>query len=123
MFIGFTGRTLRDEPAQKVSRFLVGAGMPQGRRSTGRAGKTSTMRMWPIMRRDLLKLSRNPLTLMSIILMPIVYLVIMGNSFNGQLKHLSMVVVSQDHGLYARRMVEKAAGAASRPQDGHALRT
>jgi ABC-2 type transport system ATP-binding protein len=31
VFIRFTGRSLRDEPAQKVS-LLVGAGMPQGRR-------------------------------------------------------------------------------------------
>ncbi len=43
------------------------------------------MKMWAIMRRDLLKLSRNPLTLLSTILMPIVYLVIIGNSFNGNL--------------------------------------
>ena len=65
------------------------------------------MKMWAIMRRDLLKLSRNPLTLLSTILMPIVYLVIIGNSFNGNLKHLSLAVVSQDHGEYGRRMVEK----------------
>ena len=65
------------------------------------------MKMWAIMRRDLLKLSRNPLTLLSTILMPIVYLVIIGNSFNGNLKHLSVAVVSQDHGIYGRRMVEK----------------
>src|SRR5208283_5687915 len=65
------------------------------------------MKMWAIMRRDLLKLSRNPLTLLSTILMPIVYLVIIGNSFNGNLKHLSIAVVSQDHGDYGRRMVEK----------------
>ena len=39
--------------------------------------------------------------------MPIVYLVIIGNSFQGQLKHLPIVVVEQDHGLYARRIVEQ----------------
>ncbi len=60
-----------------------------------------------IMRRDLKKLSRNPITLVSVILMPIVYLVIIGNSFQGQLKHLPIVVVEQDHGLYARRIVEQ----------------
>ena len=38
-----------------------------------------------IMRRDLKKLTRNPITLISVILMPIVYLVIIGNSFQGQL--------------------------------------
>jgi ABC-2 type transport system permease protein len=60
-----------------------------------------------VMRRDLKKLIRNPVTLLSVILMPIVYLVIIGNSFQGQLKHLPIVVVEQDHGLYARRIVEQ----------------
>ena len=60
-----------------------------------------------IMRRDLKKLTRNPITLVSVILMPIVYLVIIGNSFQGQLRHLPIVVVEQDHGLYARRIVEQ----------------
>ncbi len=60
-----------------------------------------------IMRRDLKKLTRNPITLVSVILMPIVYLVIIGNSFQGQLRHLPIVIVEQDHGLYARRLVEQ----------------
>jgi ABC-2 type transport system permease protein len=60
-----------------------------------------------VMRRDLKKLMRNPVTLVSVILMPIVYLVIIGNSFQGQLRHLPVVVVQQDHGLYARRIVEQ----------------
>ena len=60
-----------------------------------------------VMRRDLKKLMRNPVTLLSVILMPILYLVIIGNSFQGQLKHLPIVVVEQDHGLYARRIVEQ----------------
>jgi len=74
------------------------------------------MKMWAIMRRDLLKLSRNPLTLLSTILMPIVYLVIIGNSFNGNLKHLSLAIVTQDHGDYARRMVEKLQALAAGPK-------
>jgi len=65
------------------------------------------MKMWAIMRRDLKKLSRNPVTLLSTILMPIVYMVILGNSFQGNLKNLPLAVVSQDRGLYARRMIEK----------------
>ncbi len=65
------------------------------------------MKTLAIMRRDLLKLRRNPLTLISTILMPIIYLVIIGNSFQGQLKHLPVVLVAQDHGEYARRMVEQ----------------
>src|SRR5215475_9234313 len=65
------------------------------------------MKTLAIMRRDLLKLRRNPLTLISTILMPIIYLVIIGNSFQGQLKHLPVVVVAQDHAEYARRLLEQ----------------
>src|SRR5580658_5381762 len=66
-----------------------------------------TMKFYAIMRRDLRKLVRNPITLITTILMPIVYLVIIGNSFQGQLKHLPVVIVAQDHGLYARRLIEE----------------
>lgn len=65
------------------------------------------MRAWAIMRRDLFKLVRNPLTLITVVLMPIVYLVIIGNSFNGRLEHLPVAVVSRDRGDYGRRIVEK----------------
>jgi ABC-2 type transport system permease protein len=65
------------------------------------------MRIWAVMRRDLLKLLRNPLTLMTVVLMPIVYLVVIGNSFNGQLKNLPIAVVNQDGGVYGRRVVER----------------
>jgi ABC-2 type transport system permease protein len=65
------------------------------------------MKFYAIMRRDLRKLVRNPITLITTILMPIVYLVIIGNSFQGQLKHLPVVIVAQDHGLYARRLIEE----------------
>ena len=65
------------------------------------------MKLWAIMRRDLLKLMRNPLTLLSTILMPIVYLVIIGNSFQGTLKNLPLAVVAEDRGIYAIRMMEK----------------
>lgn len=65
------------------------------------------MKAWAVMRRDLLKLRRNPLTLLVTVLMPIVYLLILGNSFNGNLKHLPIAVVSEDHGQYGRRVVER----------------
>lgn len=74
------------------------------------------MKMWAIMRRDLRKLGRNPITLLSTILMPIVYLVIIGNSFQGNLKNLTVAVVSQDHGEYGRRMVEKLQALAAGPK-------
>src|SRR5260370_28382120 len=69
-----------------------------------------------IMRRDLKKLTRNPITLVSVILMPIVYLVIIGNSFQGHVKALPIVIVEQDHGLYARRIVEQLLGLQAGPK-------
>jgi ABC-2 type transport system permease protein len=65
------------------------------------------MKLWAVMRRDLLKLLRNPLTLITIVLMPIAYLVIIGNSFQGQLRNLPIAVVNQDTGVYGRRVVER----------------
>jgi len=66
-----------------------------------------TMGIWAVMRRDLLKLMRNPLTLTTIVVMPIAYLVIVGNSFNGRLRNLPVAVVNQDQGVYGRRVVER----------------
>jgi ABC-2 type transport system permease protein len=63
--------------------------------------------MWAVMRRDLLKLVRNPLTLTTIVVMPLAYLVIVGNSFNGRLRNLPIAVVNQDPGVYGRRVVER----------------
>ncbi|MGH7865815.1 MAG: hypothetical protein ACREQB_12550, partial [Candidatus Binataceae bacterium] len=62
--------------------------------------------MQAIMRRDLKRLSRNPITLLTTVLMPIIYLMILGNSFQGQLKHLPLAVVVSDHGEPARRVVQ-----------------
>jgi ABC-2 type transport system permease protein len=62
---------------------------------------------WAVMRRDLIKLSRNPLTIVTSVMLPIIYLIIFGNSFQGLLKNLPIVIVSQDSGPYGLRMMEK----------------
>ena len=74
------------------------------------------MKIWAVMRRDLRKFVRNPLTMAASILMPIVYLVIMGNSFHGELKNLPVVVVSQDNGPYARRLIARMQALAAGPK-------
>src|SRR6202162_1078055 len=71
---------------------------------------------WSIMRRDLLKLGRNPLTVFTSVLLPIIYLVIFGNSFQGVLKHLPMVIVNQDNGPYAIRVMEQMQALAAGPK-------
>jgi ABC-2 type transport system permease protein len=71
---------------------------------------------WSIMRRDLLKLRRNPLTIFTSVLLPIIYLIIFGNSFQGVLKHLPVVIVSQDNGPYAIRVMEQMQALAAGPK-------
>lgn len=68
------------------------------------------------MRRDLLKLSRNPITILTAVLLPIIYLVIFGNSFQGVLKHLPLVIVSQDNGPFAVRLMEQMQALAAGPK-------
>jgi ABC-2 type transport system permease protein len=74
------------------------------------------MKLWAVMRRDLLKLLRNPLALLTTVLMPIAYLVIIGNSFAGQLRNLPIAVVNQDTGPYGRRLIERLQAIAAGPK-------
>ncbi|MBI5561972.1 MAG: ABC transporter permease [Deltaproteobacteria bacterium] len=64
------------------------------------------MRLLAFIERDLRKFARNPIVVGVSILMPIIYLVILGNSFQGELKNLPLAVVDKDAGPYARRAME-----------------
>jgi ABC-2 type transport system permease protein len=57
------------------------------------------------MERDLRRLSRNPITLLSAILLPLLYLIILGNSLQGPIKRLPLGVIVQDEGPQARALV------------------
>ncbi len=57
--------------------------------------------------RDLRKFMRNPLSILSNVLLPIVYLLIIGNSFQGTLKKLPLGVINQDHGPFAKRIIDR----------------
>lgn len=74
------------------------------------------IQIWAVMRRDLLKYLRNPVTVVTAVIMPIVYLLILGNAFHGQLRNLSLVVVSNDRGFYGRRVVEQLQALAVGPK-------
>jgi len=63
-------------------------------------------RILALLERDLRKFIRNPFVVAVSIAMPIVYLIIMGSSFQGELKKLSLAVVDQDHGEYSRRVID-----------------
>lgn len=62
------------------------------------------MRIWAVMIRDLLRISRNPIALVSSVLLPILYLLILGNALQGPLKGLRLGLVSLDDGPEAREL-------------------
>lgn len=64
------------------------------------------IRLLAVIERDLKKFRRNPVVLAMSILMPIIYLVILGNSFQGKLLALPVAVVDQDGGPFARQLIE-----------------
>lgn len=64
------------------------------------------IRLFAVIERDLKKFRRNPVVLAMSILMPIIYLVILGNSFQGKLQALPVVIVNQDQGPFAKRLIE-----------------
>ena len=64
------------------------------------------VRIFAVIERDLKKFRRNPLVVAMSIVLPILYLVILGNSFQGKLKALPLAVANLDSGPYARKIME-----------------
>jgi len=71
---------------------------------------------WAVMRRDLIKLSKAPALVVTTLVMPILFLLVFGNSLQGQLKRLPIAIVSQDTGPYGIRVLEKMQALAAGPQ-------
>ena len=63
-------------------------------------------RVLAVIERDMRKFRRNPVIMATAIVFPLFYLVILGNSFQGTLKGLSLAVVNQDDGPRGRRVDE-----------------
>lgn len=63
-------------------------------------------RFLAVFERDLRRFIRNPIVIMASVLMPILYLIILGSSFQGELKNLPIAVVDMDNGPHAKRIVE-----------------
>ena len=63
------------------------------------------MKIWAVMVRDLLRIVRNPAALLSAVLLPIIYLLILGNALQGPLKGLRLGVVALDDGPQARELL------------------
>ncbi|MFA5353121.1 MAG: ABC transporter permease [Thermodesulfovibrionales bacterium] len=74
------------------------------------------IRLLAVIERDLKKFRRNPIVIAMSLLMPIIYLVVLGNSFQGKLKSLPVVVVNQDSGPQAKRLLENLRAIEAGPQ-------
>jgi ABC-2 type transport system permease protein len=70
-------------------------------------------RMWAIVERELRRFRRSPILIVVSMIFPLSQLVILGYAFGGNVKHLKVAVVDQDHGLPAVKIRELAQAAAS----------
>jgi ABC-2 type transport system permease protein len=70
-------------------------------------------RTWAIIERELRRFRRSPVLIAMSMVMPIVQLVILGYAFGGNVKHLKLAIVDQDHGVPAIKVRELASAAAS----------
>jgi ABC-2 type transport system permease protein len=69
-------------------------------------------RIWAIIERELRRFRRSPMLIVVSMVFPIVQLVVLGYAFGGNVKHLKVAIVDQDHGVEAIH-VRELAGAAS----------
>src|SRR5438309_10604967 len=70
-------------------------------------------RTWAIIERELRRFRRSPMLIVVSMVFPLVQLVVLGYAFGGNVKHLRVAVVYQDHGMPAVRIRELASAASS----------
>src|SRR5215212_7037378 len=70
-------------------------------------------RMWAIIERELRRFRRSPILIVVSMVFPIVQLVVLGYAFGGNVKHLKVAIVDQDHGVPAVKVREYALAIAS----------
>jgi ABC-2 type transport system permease protein len=70
-------------------------------------------RTWAIIEREMRRFRRSPVLIAMSMVMPIVQLVVLGYAFGGNVKHLKLAIVDQDHGVPAVRIRELTSAVAS----------
>jgi len=63
-------------------------------------------RTWAIIERELRRFRRSPVLIAMSMMMPIAQLIVLGYAFGGNVKHLRVAVVDQDHGVPAVKVRE-----------------
>lgn len=70
-------------------------------------------RTWAIIERELRRFRRNPTMIVLSMLLPVIQLCILGHAIGGNVKHLKVGIVDQDHGLPAVKLRELAGAVTS----------
>jgi ABC-2 type transport system permease protein len=70
-------------------------------------------RTWAIIERELRRFRRSPMLIVMSMIFPLAQLIVLGYAFGGNVKHLRVAVVDQDHGVPAVRVRELANAVAS----------
>jgi ABC-2 type transport system permease protein len=70
-------------------------------------------RIWAIIERELRRFRRSPMLIITSMIVPVVQLWILGHAFGGNVKHLKVGIVDQDHGLPAVKLRELAGAVTS----------
>src|SRR4029079_5641395 len=65
-------------------------------------------RTWAIIERELRRFRRSPMLIVMSMIFPLAQLIVLGYAFGGNVKHLRVAVVDQDHGVPAVRVRELA---------------
>ncbi len=78
--------------------------------------RETALRLSAVVDRDWKKFRRNPVVIAMSVLMPIIYLMILGNSFQGKLRGLPLAVVNQDSGPYSRSVLDNLRAIAAGPR-------
>src|SRR5262245_34012902 len=63
-------------------------------------------RTWAIVERELRRFRRSPMLIVMSMIFPLLQLVVLGYAFGGQVKHLRLAIVDQDHGVPVVKMRE-----------------
>src|SRR5882724_7063131 len=70
-------------------------------------------RAWAIIERELRRFRRSPVLIAMSMTFPIVQLLVLGYAFGGNVKHLKVAIVDQDHGVPAVKVREMASAMSS----------
>ena len=73
-------------------------------------------RTWAIIERELRRFRRTPALIMMSLILPIVQLIVLGYAFGGNVRHLKIGVIDQDHGVPTVKLLELSNAIAANAQ-------